>query len=568
MKINSIQTYSAKNISKNDFGINELANTPKTTNQIKFLSAYPKAYAPIFKGLWFENNIVKQVEGKEYQGKGIYKEGSDFLDFNKVGWDKLSQEPLDITKASNKEIYAFYHANALAETNDSTWVRRFNHYNVTKPLAVFHTLGSRKSKEVFEAHLRELHNPNMHHSLDIPIVDENGKLNIDCTVFDTETTGINISDTSKPLDKIIQIGAIQVKKGDVDDSTAFNQLINPEIHIPEKSTDVHGITDEMVQDKPTMEKVLKPFINNYLTKKNGVIVAYNSKFDMTLLNNAIREHNSYSSDPLKERKTCKVLDPFILIQRIHPYLGARKKLGEQYKFLFCKNMDNAHDAFADVKGTVDVLKYSLYYLNEHRIDKSKPLTLREVLVFQNGGKVENLDIPLDNEGCNANVNFRKSYSQVSLAVDNYFKGYKLTAKDIKELTPIIGQENAQKLEKRDIKNKLYDLKSSDGHTINPAETNQLPKQGGVENAFYVMRNNFKKVLAFAKIEGYKDLTQEEVTYIITQQAKKYVHEDSVDVWMKNPNPKDIPDGNDLPDIEIAKKVMQEEKNNHKQHVRQ
>lgn len=57
-------------------------------------------------------------------------------------------------------------------------------------------------------------------------------------------------------------------------------------------------------------------------------------------------------------------------------------------------MENAHDAFADVKGTVDVLKYTLYYLSEHRKDKSKPLTLREVLLFQNGCNVANIDIPL------------------------------------------------------------------------------------------------------------------------------------------------------------------------------
>ena len=510
----------------------------------KSLSEMPsvKPYFVAFKGLWFENNIVKEVKDKEYQGKGLYKPGTSFLDFNKVGWKNLSKEPLDLSTASEKEIYAFCHANSLAEANDTTWVRRYNPYNVTKPLAVFHTLNSQKAKENFAASLKELYNFNAHKNLDVPIVDEKGKLSIDCIVFDTETTGLNLSDKSKPLDKIIQIGAIQVKNGDIIEDTAYNQLLDPEVHIPEASSDVHGITDDMVKGKP-----------------NGVIVAYNSKFDITMLNNAIEEHNSYSHEPLKARKSCKVLDPFILIQRIHPYVGAKKKLSEQYKYFFCKNLDNAHDAFADVKGTVDVMKYCLYFLNENRKDKSKPLTLREVLVFQNGGKVENLNIPLDKEGCNARVNFNKSYSQVSLAVDNYFKGYKLSGKALKELAPEIGEENVKKLERENIKNKMFDLNPKGGNPINPEEAKRTPKGGGIENAFYVMEKNFKKVLEFCKIEPYGDKTAEEIIEIIAEKSKNYIHEDSVDIWMKNPNPVDIKDGNDLPDYAISKKVLEEAK---------
>ncbi len=556
MKVFAVSTL---NISKSQNNKNDFEKRPhiyaeETHNYAGSLKDIKPYFVP-FKGLWFENNVVKEVKGKEYQGAGLYKAGGNFLDFSKVGWEYLSKEPIDITTATEKEIYAFCHANALAEANDTTWVRRYNSYNVTKPLAVFHTLNSQKSKEHFASVLKELYNFNAHKNLDVPIVNNDGKLSIDCVVFDTETTGLNLTDRTKPLDKIIQIGAIQVKNGDIIQDSAYNQLLDPEMHIPEASSDVHGITDDMVQGKPTIETILKPFVNDYMNKKNGVIVAYNSKFDMTILNNAIEEHNSYSHEPLKARKSCKVLDPFILIQRIHPYLGARKKLSEQYKFLFCKNLDDAHDAFADVKGTVDVMKYCLYFLNENRKDKTKPLTLREVLIFQNGGKVENLNIPLDNEGCNARVSFNKSYSQVSLAVDNYFKGYKLTGKALKELVPVIGEENARKLERENLKNKTYDLNPKDGYPINPQETKMLPKQGGVENAFYVMEKNFKKVLGFCKLEPYGDKTQEEIIDIIAEKAKYYVKEDSIDIWMKNPNPVDIRDGNDLPDFRISKKVL-------------
>lgn len=102
-----------------------------------------------------------------------------------------------------------------------------------------------------------------------------------------------------------------------------------------------GIYDEDVKNAPVMEQVLKHFVNDYLNKKNGIIVAYNSKFDITMLNNAIKEHNSYSADELKPKRYFKVLDPFLLMQRIHPYLGASKKLSKQYAYLFAKNMENS-----------------------------------------------------------------------------------------------------------------------------------------------------------------------------------------------------------------------------------
>ena len=221
-------------------------------------------------------------------------------------------------------------------------------------------------------------------------------------------------------------------------------------------------------------------------------------------------------------------------------------------------MENAHDAFADVKGTVDILKYTLYYLDKHRVDKTKPLTIREVLLFQNGFEVPNIDIPLDAQGCNANVNFRTSYRPVSISVDNYHNGYMLTKQDIQELKPIIGEENAKKL-RNEVQNEKIDMKQPSGLPINAAETRPTPDGKGMENAFYVMKNNFKKVLEFAQIDAYQDKSKEEIIDLITDKAKNYIHKDSIDFWMKNPNPFDIKEGNDLPDFEISKRVMDEAK---------
>ncbi len=556
-----------------------IANKPKSEKikpvsnpQIKQLSNH--YYPPVsmtFKGQWFEDNYIKKVNDKKYQGTGLMQDGVWF-DFNKVGWKNLSKEPLDWNTATETDFYVFQHANALAETNDTSWVKRFNKYNVTKPLATSHSIDSREVKEPpaknlyekptddisFATNLKELMNMSKHKSLDVPITDNNGKLIIDCVVFDTETTGTNTDDYSKPLDKIIQIGAIQVKNGEVVKDSGYSQLINPKMHIPEGASAVHGIYDEDLKDAPVMEQVLKPFVNNYLNKKNGIIVAYNSKFDIKMLNNAINEHNEYSDEQLKPKRAYKVIDPFILQQRIHPYLGARKRLSEQYKFLFCKNLDDAHDAFADVKGTVNVLKYDLYYLSEKRKDKTKPLTIRDVLLFQNGVVPKNLDMKLDHQGCNADVNFRTSYRLESVNVTNYFTGYKITKDNLEKIKDEIGEENIKKLRNEDLIDEDIDVKKQNGYPINPNETKILNKTGGVENAFYVMKNNFMKVLDFADIKGYKDKPKEVIKYIIAENSKQYINEDSIDLWVKNPNPKDIKAGNDLPVFKISQRVMQEE----------
>jgi DNA polymerase-3 subunit epsilon len=511
-----------------------------------------------FTGLWLEKNIIKKVLGKQFQGLGLYKDGGSYIDFLKVGAKNLAQESLDITKATDNEVYAYWHANALSETYESSWVRRYNSNNVSKPLATFHTLNSQRAKATFAENLKELLNTSKHKALDVPITDKSGKLSLDCVVFDTETTGLNIFDTSpNRLDKIVQIGALQVKGGKVVRETAYNQLINPGMPIPEAASNIHGITDEAVKDQKTMKFFLKDFVENLLHPKNGPIVAYNSKFDITILNNAIRENNMDAGTNLKQKQAFKVLDPFILIQRIHPYLGVRKKLGEQYKFLFAKTMDNAHDAFADVEGTVDVLKYSLYYLSEHRKNKSVPLSVREVLAFQNGGKVENIDLPMDMEDCNAAVNFKKSYIRVPLSVDNYFKGYKLTKKTLEELSPEIGLENIKKLQGAGAVNHAINLTPKDGFPINPAETKRIPNEGGFENSFYVLRKNVKKLLGFSKLEPFNGKTKDEIEELIIEKSKQYIHEDTIDIWMKNTNPKDIKDGNDLADLAIARRVMSE-----------
>lgn len=75
----------------------------------------------------------------------------------------------------------------------------------------------------------------------------------DYVVFDLETTGI-----SNKYDSIIEISAVKVRNGKIVDE--YSKLVNPGRHIPERASFVNHIYDDMVYDKPAIDKVLPEFI--------------------------------------------------------------------------------------------------------------------------------------------------------------------------------------------------------------------------------------------------------------------------------------------------------------------
>ena len=560
MKIQSVNTNQYnKNYPKKITGISNVLNN------------FNKAYMPYFTGHNLEKNIIKKVFGHKFLGSSMFKNLEGFtIDYSKINRKNLLESALDIVKATKEEIYAFWyylaHLNAYPENGGTSWVRRFNKLNVPKPNAIFHTLNNPDTAHLnFADNLDVLLNPKRCCSLDIPILDKNGKMNIDFVVFDTETTG-----TNPKKDKIVQLASVQVKKGKIVKDGVYNELVNPEMPMPLEASLINGITDDILMDKKNIQEILGDFLKNHLNKRNGIIVAYNAKFDVPLLNKEIR-HYKWTNEVKKlnkklyketkthviaEKKMYKVLDPFILLQRIHPYLGAKKKLTHQYEWLFCKPLENAHDALADVKGTIDTVKYSLYYLSEHRKNKSIPLTLREILIFQNGGHVENIDIPFDVEDCNALVNFDKSYRLEAMSVKDYFKGYRLTNKILKALTPEIGHKNVNKLKALNITSLSIDVNSKK-YRIEPAEMDLIPGGGKWQDLKYVLEHNFRKVLGFAELEDFNGKTAQEIEDLITENSKNFFSGAIADMHIKNTNPLDIPDGNDLPNIEIARRVVQE-----------
>ena len=106
------------------------------------------------------------------------------------------------------------------------------------------------------------------HTLDDRLLSE-----LDYTVFDTETTGLEPSNG----DEIIQIGATRIVNRRLLTHEVFDQLIDPCRHLPEASVKIHGITPEMLVDQPPIGKVLPQF---RAFCADTVLVAHNAAFDM------------------------------------------------------------------------------------------------------------------------------------------------------------------------------------------------------------------------------------------------------------------------------------------------
>lgn len=95
----------------------------------------------------------------------------------------------------------------------------------------------------------------------------------DVVVFDFETTGLSATDC-----KIIEIGAVKIRNGKIIEQ--FETFVDPEEHIPEDSTKIHGIVDSDVAGAPNFHKALQDF---YKWTRKSTLVGYNVAFDYSFL---------------------------------------------------------------------------------------------------------------------------------------------------------------------------------------------------------------------------------------------------------------------------------------------
>ncbi len=168
------------------------------------------------------------------------------------------------------------------------------------------------------------------------------KLNLTCPVvfFDLETTGTDIN-----KDRIVEICYLKVWPNGNED--AHTMRINPGMHIPEESSQVHGIYDDDVKDCPTFKEVAKNIAKDF---EGADIAGFNSnRFDVPLLAEEFLRAD-VDIDLARHR--------FIDVQVIF-HKKEQRTLSAAYKFYCGKNLEDAHTALADTRATYEVLKAQL-----------------------------------------------------------------------------------------------------------------------------------------------------------------------------------------------------------------
>ena len=162
------------------------------------------------------------------------------------------------------------------------------------------------------------------------------KLTKKLVAFDLETTGLGEND------KIVQIGLIIIEPNG--DPTEKQRYINPQMPIPKEATEVHGITDEMVQNEPTFAQLAKGLYSFF---KDADILGHNSdRFDIPFLS--------------KEFAKCGIefppTDANLIDTLKFEYVLNPNDLASLYFRRTGQVLEGAHDAMNDIRATVAIFE--------------------------------------------------------------------------------------------------------------------------------------------------------------------------------------------------------------------
>jgi DNA polymerase III subunit epsilon len=185
-----------------------------------------------------------------------------------------------------------------------------------------------------------------------PTMDVQFNLTRDLVFFDVETTGLNVI-----RDRILQIALIKYLKNGGKE-LELTLLINPGVPISEESMSIHGFTPKDLANKPTFQQVSKQLFDFI---GNADLAGYNAaRFDIPML---MEEFSRVGIE--FEINHRRIID----VQRVF-YKMEPRTLKAALKFYCQKDLEDAHDALADVRATVDVFKGQLqFYEGKNLIDE-------------------------------------------------------------------------------------------------------------------------------------------------------------------------------------------------------
>jgi DNA polymerase-3 subunit epsilon len=145
-------------------------------------------------------------------------------------------------------------------------------------------------------------------------------------ILDTETTGLEPSEGHR----IIEIGCVELVNRKFTGNT-YHHYLQPDREIDEGAIEVHGITNEMLADKPRFADIADEFITFI---RGAELVIHNAPFDVGFLNHELKLLDAGHG---RVDELCGVVDTLVMARKLHP--GQKNNLDA-----LCKrySIDNSH----------------------------------------------------------------------------------------------------------------------------------------------------------------------------------------------------------------------------------
>jgi DNA polymerase-3 subunit epsilon len=161
-------------------------------------------------------------------------------------------------------------------------------------------------------------------------------------VLDTETTGLEVSQGHR----IIEIGCIELVNRRVT-GNHWHYYVNPDRAVDSGAFEVHGISNEFLQDKPRFAVLAEEF-HSYVA--GAELVIHNAPFDIGFLDNEL----ALLEPPIASlEESCSILDTLLLARRKHP--GQKNNLDALCKRYSIDNSNRSlHGALLDARILADV----------------------------------------------------------------------------------------------------------------------------------------------------------------------------------------------------------------------
>jgi len=161
-------------------------------------------------------------------------------------------------------------------------------------------------------------------------------------VLDTETTGLETSQGHR----IIEIGCVELV-GRRLTGKHYHQYVNPQREIDQGAIEVHGITNEFLNDKPLFKQIVDDFI---AFVDGAELVIHNASFDIGFINSELGRVPD-TIDKIESR--CSVIDTLKMARTKHP--GQRNNLDALcQRYMVDNSQRDLHGALLDAEILADV----------------------------------------------------------------------------------------------------------------------------------------------------------------------------------------------------------------------